>query len=56
MTVVLGAESNTLRLDLEPVAAEQFPQGNVAYVISEAPVRLVICRPLAFVHGRKYEP
>jgi hypothetical protein len=50
VTVVLGATRDALRFDLETVPAEQFPQGNVAQVVGNAVVRLVICPPLALVH------
>jgi hypothetical protein len=55
ITVVPSAKNNTLGLDLEPVPAEQFPQGNVAHVIGQTAVRLVICSPLALIHECQYQ-
>ena len=50
-----GAKGDPLRLDFKAVPAKQFPQGNVAQVVGNAVVRLVICPPLALVHECQYE-
>jgi hypothetical protein len=55
MTVVLGATREALRFDLETVPTEQFPQRNVAHVIGQRAVGLVICSPLALIHECQYQ-